>query len=86
MIRKRLIALFLSVFFLFSMFPPTIGFADNNQELIPVTLTMFSNLSDRERITGFYRNNVLYISVDDICDIAGVERYIGLPKKQLFYP
>jgi len=50
---------------------PQVAFAQEESEYIPVTLSMFSNLTNNDRISGYYRNNVFYVSIYDIEEISG---------------
>lgn len=70
--KTRLASLILAIVLMFSIVPPTVAYADAELEFVPVRLSMYSNLSNRTSITGFYRDNTFYIALDDIVDMSGV--------------
>jgi len=72
--KKRLAVSLLTVIIVASTIFPNFIFADvSEQPLVAVRLTMYSNLSDKDYITGFYRDNKFFISLDNIADITGVK-------------
>jgi len=70
--KIRLLSLMLVAVICLSIMPP-IAYADSQQEPVAVTLSMYSNLSEKNSISGLYRDNVFYITVDDLCQISGAE-------------
>jgi len=74
MIRRRIIVLLLTVLIITNIMLTSIVVADYSEPpLVTVSLTMYSNLSDKDSITGLYRNNRFYISLNDLVDITDVE-------------
>ncbi|MCL2406431.1 MAG: hypothetical protein FWC95_00735 [Defluviitaleaceae bacterium] len=72
-IEKSLMALMLAVIMFFTTTVPVAVSAFTDQVLVPVRLSMYSNLSDRHYINGYYRDGVFYVSLADLADISGAD-------------
>ena len=66
MIKKRLLCILLAVCLLIPMSLPTYAASESN-ELKNVTLSLYSNLSPERYISGLYRDNTFYITLEDLC-------------------
>lgn len=73
MIRKKLISkvflLFLAAVIVSSSFQMT-AYAEDTKDKVVVTLSMYSNKTNKTNISGYYQNNIFYVSIEDICKIA----------------
>ena len=65
---KRLFCLILSIIFL-SEPVLTICAADNDFKR--VSISMKCNVTDQDELWGYYDNNILYVSLEDLCEISG---------------
>lgn len=66
---KRVISLFLTIALLLSGPVPVYG---EGEDFVPVVLSMSSNLSKREQIAGYYRDQVFYADLDELCELTGL--------------
>lgn len=73
---KQIVAIILILCFAFS----PIGYCTyvhaseiNEPEYEVAELTVYSNLSMKEKVTGIYQNNILFFDIEDLCAMSGVE-------------
>ena len=69
MIKKRLLCILLAICLLIPMSLPTYAASESN-ELKNVTLSLYSNLSPERYISGLYRDNTFYITLEDLCALT----------------
>lgn len=69
MIKKRLLCILLTICLLIPMSLPTYAASESN-ELKNVTLSLYSNLSPERYISGLYRDNTFYITLEDLCALT----------------
>ena len=71
MSKKRLICVLLVLCIMLSSSLPIFALAKESKEFKPVTLSLYSNLSSDEHISGLYSDNILYIPLEDVCKLTG---------------
>lgn len=69
--KKRLLCVFLALFISFFTFFSMSTLAVEADEPKEVILSMYSNLSIESNISGLYRENVFYVTLNDICKLSG---------------
>ena len=69
MIKKRLLCILLAICLLIPMSLPTYAVSESD-ELKNVTLSLYSNLSPGRYISGLYRDNTFYITLEDLCALT----------------
>jgi len=70
--HKKILAVVFAVVILSTSVPPITVLA-NSQEFVSVRLSMYSNLSDRHYIYGYYNSDVFFISLTDLAEISGAD-------------
>lgn len=68
--KNKVIGIIAIVCLLFSIYCPVVASAEDNTYK-NVTLTMYSNLIDDSTISGLYKDNAFYITVDNMCSLSG---------------
>ena len=90
MSKKRLICVLLVLCIMLSSSLPIFALAKESKEFKPVTLSLYSNLSSDEHISGLYSDNILYITLEDVCKLTGgqvkAETENEAPKHKLVHP
>lgn len=69
--KNRLLSVFLALCILVSTFLPTYVLAADSAELKPVTLSLYSNLSSDHYLSGLYKDNAFFITIEDLCQLIG---------------
>ncbi len=72
MSKMRLVSILLVIILIFTSIPFSV-MASSSSDPVEVTLSMYSNLSDEQNISGLYKDNVFYIRVEDLCEISGAK-------------
>lgn len=70
MIKKRLLCILLAICLLIPISFPTRSVASESNELKNVTLSLYSNISPERYISGLYRDNTFYITLEDLCALT----------------
>lgn len=71
--KNKLLCILLAFSLLASTFLPTYALAADSEGLKPVTLSLYSNLSSDRYLSGLYKDNVFYITLEDLCKLIGGE-------------
>ena len=73
MAKKSLLSKLFSIFLVIVIISSSIQmttYAEETNERVAVTLSMYSNKTNETTISGYYQNNIFYVSVDDLCKIV----------------
>lgn len=73
MAKKSLLSKLFSIFLVLVIVSSSIQmttYAEETNERVAVTLSMYSNKTNETTISGYYENNIFYVSVDDLCKIV----------------
>lgn len=71
--KKSLLSKLFSIFLVIVIISSSIQmttYAEETNERVAVTLSMYSNKTNETTISGYYQNNIFYVSVDDLCKIV----------------
>ena len=67
---KKIISLLLVIVLSSTVIPLNV-LAQEKNEKVYVSLSMYSNKTNDKSISGYYYDNMLYVSINDICKITG---------------
>lgn len=69
--KNKLIYKIIVLYLVLTILLPTFVYAEDNAETKRITFSLCSNVTNETQLIGLYKDDVLYISLEDLCKITG---------------